>query len=204
MREQYERILIRYLPEKAIPLITDWIISDRIHLKITKERTTKLGDFLPGQSGRGHRITVNHNLNPYAFLITLVHEIAHLHTWNAHGARVKPHGLEWKASFQHRMEPFLHEEIFPPPILHALITHMEMPFAASCSDEHLLRILRKFDHEPSLLLEELPLGTTFRLKTGRTFVKGLKRRKYYRCEELPGGRQYLINPLTEVEQILQS
>ena len=80
MKEQYTQVLIKYIPETSVPLIVNWIIEYGVHLKITKDRSTKLGDFRPTLGvNRGHRITVNYNLNKYAFLITLVHEIAHFH-----------------------------------------------------------------------------------------------------------------------------
>jgi SprT protein len=83
-----------------VPQIAIWIIEFDFKLKITKERSTKLGDYTSPRDGLNHTITINHNLNQYSFFITLVHEIAHLHTFNKHRNTVAPHGQEWKQSFQ--------------------------------------------------------------------------------------------------------
>ena len=107
--------MIKYIPEEAIPLVEYLIIEHKINLKIVSERQTKHGDFrrLPN----GHmQITVNNNLNPYQFLLTLIHEIAHHVTYQKFG-RVQPHGKEWKTVFQHLMLPFLQPEIYPKNIL---------------------------------------------------------------------------------------
>ena len=47
-----------------------------VRLRIARPRRTKLGDHRP--PGRGwtmHRISINDDLNPYAFLTTLLHEM---------------------------------------------------------------------------------------------------------------------------------
>ena len=187
------------MPAEAVDQITEWIISFGIHLKITRERSTKLGDFRPGPGVRGHTITINHTLNQYAFLLTLVHEIAHFVNWNNFGNKVKPHGAEWKRSFAEMMQPFLGNTVFPDQVLTAVKLYLRNPAASSCVDENLLRILREFDSEQCLLLEDLPVNALFKLKTGRVFRKGEQRRKYFRCVELESKRHFLVNPLAEVE-----
>nr|WP_313791522.1 SprT-like domain-containing protein [Lacinutrix neustonica] len=52
-------------------------------------------------------MTINENLNHYKFLITLIHEIAHFEAYKAFGRYIKPHGLEWKRTFQKLMLPFI-------------------------------------------------------------------------------------------------
>ena len=204
MKDQYSQVLIKYIPEQAVSQIVNWIIEYGVHLKITKDRSTKLGDFSPTLGvNRGHRITINYNLNKFAFLITLVHEIAHFDTWNTYKQTVKPHGIEWKVAFQNHMKPFLREDIFPTEVLIRVVSYMNNPAASSCVDEDLLRILRQFDSEVFLTLEDLPEDSLFKLKTGRVFKKGKQRRKYFRCEEFGSGKHYLINPLAEVETITE-
>lgn len=201
MIEQYSRVLRKYVPEAAVEQLAKWIIAYGVHLRITRERSSKLGDFRPGPSERGHRISVNHSLNQYSFLITLVHEIAHLETWNQYGNRVRPHGAEWKSSFRRHMMPFLNTEIFPDSVLGAVTAYLQNPAASSCVDENLMKELRKFDGEVTLILDDLPEEARFRLKSGRVFVKGPKRRKYYQCTELATSRPYLVNSLAEVEPV---
>jgi SprT protein len=198
MKSQYEKILSRYIPADAVSLISDWIIHYGVHLTITRERASKLGDFRPSCSARGHRITVNHNLNPYAFLLTLVHEIAHLETWNNYRHRARPHGTEWKLAFVRHMQPFLQESIFPMEVLQVVRNYLDNPAASSCTDEQLTRALRQFDISPPLFLEDLPEGSVFKIGTGRVFRKGHKRRKHFHCIEVASEQAYLISPAAEV------
>jgi hypothetical protein len=202
LREKYQIILLKYIPENAVSEIVDLIFKRGVHLKITKARSTKLGDFRPAQTLRGHFITINHDLNKYAFLITLIHEFAHLDTWNFYGSQVKPHGLEWKSTFQKMMLPFLSNSIFPDDILISVASYLNNPSASSCVDQHLMRTLRKYDNEPKLFLEELPINTHFKLKTGKEFIKGPEKRKYFTCIEVNTKRKYLVNRLAEVEPVI--
>lgn len=201
VKERYIHVLRKYIPEAAVERIADWIILYGVHLKITRDRSTKLGDFRPSNSARGHHISVNHNLNPYAFLITLVHEFAHLETWVRHGRNVRPHGTEWKQHFKTLMQPFLHPSVFPSQVLPVVTGYLHNPAASSCTDEQLIRVLRQFDDEPALLLADIPDQALFRLKTGRVFRKGQQRRKYFHCIEQESNRPYLVSPLAEVELV---
>lgn len=201
-KEKYHFILLKYIPENAVDEIVNLIFKRGVHLKITKTRSTKLGDFRPAPTKRGHFITINHDLNRYAFLITLIHEFAHLDTWNSYGAQVKPHGIEWKSTFQKMMVPFLSSSIFPEDILDSVIKYLNNPSASSCVDHHLMRTLRKYDTEPKLFLEELPINTHFRIKTGKEFIKGPEKRKYFACTEVSSKRKYLVNRLAEVEPVI--
>ena len=65
---------------------------------VSKTRDSKLGDYRFSPQ-KGHQITVNHNLNPYSFLVTYLHEVAHLLTYQTYKNKVLPHGNEWKKAF---------------------------------------------------------------------------------------------------------
>jgi hypothetical protein len=202
MREKYSEVLAKYVHEKAVEQIVNWILDYGVHLKITASRSTKLGDFRPNMSkSKGHRITINYNLNQHSFLITLVHELAHLVTWNQHGHSAKPHGYEWKLNYRNMLVPFIRQGIFPDDVTSALINYIDNPAASSCTDTLLMRTLMNYDDQISILLEDIPEKAVFRLETGRVFKKGDKRRKYYQCLEVSSGRLYLINPLAVVEPV---
>lgn len=196
-------ILKKYIPEFAVPVIARWIIEFDFKLKITKERSTKLGDYTSPYGGLNHTITINHNLNPYSFFVTLVHEIAHLKTYNLYKNRVMPHGEEWKQSFRELMTPFLSTENLPLDVLYALRKYLQNPAAASCSDTTLMRTLKLYDtHDTNghlILLEHLPFRTHFLYNGSRIFEKGEKLRKRFRCREISTGTVYLFSPLAEVE-----
>ena len=193
-------MLAQYMPAQAAPLIAKWIDYFQCEFKIAKTRSTKLGDYRHPYRDKGHRISVNFNLNHYAFLVTTVHEFAHLLTWNDFKNKVKPHGLEWKKNFQRMMVPFFDMNIFPADIHQAIDNYMSNPAASSCSDLHLSRALKKYDPNTveTLHLEQLSINTIFKIKDGRRFAKGERIRKRYRCVCLDDKRIYLFNPLAEV------
>lgn len=200
---QYQRnseILRKYLPEQSVGPIAEWIVKFDFKLRITKERSTRLGDYTMPHKGLNHTITVNHNLNKYSFLITLVHEVAHLVTWNQHRNTVNPHGPEWKNNFQTLIAPFMNTDIFPVDVFSALRRYMQNPAASSCSDINLLRTLKLYDERSdTVFLEYLPADTVFLYNGSRVFKKGERVRKRYKCQEISSGLVYLFNPLTEVQ-----
>ena len=199
-------ILKDYIPEEATHIIAQWITDSGCQFKISKSRSSKFGDYRPPHQGKGHRISVNHDLNPYAFLITTVHEFAHLKTWNEHKHLVKPHGSTWKRNFKELMEVFFELAIFPPDIKEAVQVYLRNPKASSCTDVHLFRTLKKYDQikESHHTIEALPEMSIFSVKNGRVFQKGKKLRKRYRCVEMKTGRVYLFNPIAEVQLLKNS
>ena len=195
-----EQILVQYMPAAAAPLIARWIDYYQCEFKISRNRATKLGDYRHPFKGEGHKISVNNNLNAYAFLVTTVHEFAHLLTWNDHKNKVRPHGEEWKRNFKRMMQPFLEQQIFPADVRLAIVNYLQNPSAASCTDLKLSRALKQYDQQRDAVsrLEELPLNSVFKIKDGRQFKKGERLRKRYRCVCLDNGNVYLFNPLAEV------
>lgn len=192
-------VLAQYLPTTAAPTIAKWIDYFQCEFKISKSRATKLGDYRHPFKADGHKISVNNNLNQYAFLITTVHEFAHLLTWNEYKNKVKPHGLEWKNNFKRMMKPFFDLSIFPADVHQGILNYLTNPAASSCTDLHLARVLKKYDENTlTTRLEELPLHSVFTLKDGRKFKKGEQIRKRYKCACLTNGKTYLFNPLAEV------
>jgi SprT protein len=197
------KVLEKYLPPDAAPLIGRWIDHFKCEFKISRNRNSKFGDYRPPHLDKGHRISVNFDLNPYAFLVTTVHEFAHLHTWNQHKHKAKPHGAEWKDNFKKMMQPFFEKDIFPMDVKRAIISYLSNPAASSCSDLDLYRALRKYDEpkESVHTVEKLPPKALFKLKDGRIFRKDEKLRKRYKCIEVSSKRVYLFSPVAEVEHL---
>jgi SprT protein len=197
------RAFSKYVPSKALQACIDWIVDHKIAVRITKSRFTKYGDYRPPYMGKGHRISINHDLNKYAFLLTFTHEIAHLITWNKYKNKTVPHGREWKIEFRKLMVPFLKENIFPRDLVIAINNYMNDPAASSCSDINLMRALAKYDKRDARwkLLEEIALNTPFKIRSGRVFVKGHLLQKNFSCTCLRSKHQYFINPLTEVQPV---
>tara|TARA_R110002049_G_scaffold199845_1_gene370311 strand:- start:1637 stop:2236 length:600 start_codon:yes stop_codon:yes gene_type:complete len=196
-----EQTLQKYLPERAVQPCFTLIKENSVHLKIVGQRATRHGDYRRLPNGL-HQITVNASLNRYRFLITLVHEIAHLVAFEKYGRRIKPHGLEWKKTFQLLMLPFIRPEIFPTKVLPVIANHFKNPKASSDTDAKLSLALKQFDVGTNKsYVFELPLGSIFRIYNGKLFKKGNRRVKRYECIELSTGKTYIFQPNAEVELI---
>jgi hypothetical protein len=196
-----ESALSRFLPENAISLACDLLRAYPHHLIITGPRSTKHGHFKAGMRNERHEITVNGNLNKYAFLITLVHEAAHLIAHLRHGHRIKPHGEEWKSSFREAMKPFFGKDIFPTDIEIPLRKYMLDPGATTHSDYALFKALSSYDRmSPNVrLLDDIPENTLFIYgRDRRVFKKGPRLKKRYQCTELSTKSIYLFDPLAKV------
>lgn len=196
--EKIREILERYLPPGTAGTITDYIVDLRIHLHIKRDRKSKAGDYrAPTQEDPRHRISINHNLNRYAFLITMVHELAHRRAYQVYD---RPHGEEWKRAFREMMRPFLSERVFPPTLLRILNDYLKDPAASSSSDEALARELNKYDPKKNgeVLLEELAPGAYFTLGDDRIFKKGALQRTRFLCACVTNRKKYLVTGVAPV------
>lgn len=194
-----QETLKKYLPEPAVLPVLELIKTHQIHLKIVNERKTKHGDYRKHHTG-SHQISINSNLNPYRFLITLIHEIAHLVAFEDHGRFIRPHGIEWKRSFQQLMLPFLNPAVFPSDLLPLLAKHFKKPTASSDTDVQLSLALRKFDPlNGKNYIFEIPAGSLFQIHNGRIFKKGKRRVKRYECIEVSSGKTYIFHPNAEAK-----
>lgn len=193
-------VLQKYLPEHAVENCFELIKANHVHLKIVNERQTRHGDYRKDAQGF-HLITVNSSLNKYRFLITLIHEIAHLVAFEKYGRMIKPHGDEWKTTFQRLMVPFIRPEIFPNQLLPLLARHFRNPKASSDTDAKLAIALKVFDEKETdkNYIFEIPMGSSFRIHNGKIFKKIALRVKRYECMEVSSGRMYLFQPNAEVE-----
>ena len=188
-----------YIPELATEQVLNLLKHDNLSIKIKNERKTRHGDYQKLANNK-HQITINTNLNQYRFLITLIHEIAHFEAYKTYGRYIKPHGIEWKRTFQHLMLPFLNPQIFPNGLLPLLANHFKNPKASSDSDAILALALKQYDQPNNkTFIFEVPLGQSFKIYNGKIFKKGEKRTKRFECIEIKTGRTYLFNPNAEVD-----
>jgi hypothetical protein len=201
-REEIE-ILTEYFPKEAVKPVSNIIVRYGIHFRISRSRRTKLGDYRPPINQPHHKISVNHDLNQYAFLITFIHEVAHLIVYKKYKNRISaPHGFEWKNEYRELMQQFINLDIFPEDIKTEIVKSLVNSKATSSSELELIRVLRKYDKQKTagvVHLEDLPEGSFFIIQTGRRFEKGAKRRVRYLCRNIDNQQLYLFHPLTEVK-----
>jgi SprT protein len=204
LKEKIAKQLEKYLPEGFALLVASLFLPTPVKFKIVNPRNTKLGDYRPAHNGLPHRITINGNLNPYSFLITTIHEFAHLQAHLRYGRTIQPHGTEWKKTYREMLIPFIETKKLPQDIENALINSLVNTKASSCSDLGLSRVLKNYDKklDDYLLLEEIPLNSKFSLQ-GKIFIKGPLRRKRYICEEIRTKKKYLIYAIAEVIPIFE-
>ncbi len=192
--------LQNYLPPNTSNAVAAYLHQFKVHLTITRERKSILGDYRHQTLHNNHRISINGNLNKYAFLITLLHELAHLLTFEQYNNKVQAHGKEWKFIFGNMLQQFVEKKVFPTDIEKEVMMSLKSPAASSCAEDGLLRVLRKYDINKSnaQLIEEISFGSLFRTKDGRIFRIDEKLRKRFKCTEIKTGKVYLFSPVYEV------
>ena len=194
----------KHLPPRAWKYVLDLLQEHPVLVRVVPHRATKLGDYRPPRLGEcWHRITVNEDLNLYAFLVTLLHELAHLRVTAIHATgtkKHKPHGVEWKKEFAAVVGPVIEESMVPRDLCLALAATLQRPRAATCSDRLLTLALSQYDHgvDQCLYVEQLEVGACFQLQNGRQFILGDRVRSRYRCIELASGIEFRIHYLARV------
>lgn len=203
--DQLRIIFEKHLPSAAVGYCIDLWLKIPFSLKVQRPRASKLGDFRYHRDRQIQVITINSDLNPYQFLMTYIHEVAHLHVFQQYGFAHLPHGVEWKKTFQVLMEPILHDNVFPRDLLIPLKHHMRNPAASSSRDLFLRKEMSKYDRSEAMesdeiFLSDLMPGREFIL-SGRKFKKGETRRTRVMCEEIDSGRQFLVSNLAKVKPV---
>ncbi|MCX6209511.1 MAG: SprT-like domain-containing protein [Bacteroidetes bacterium] len=202
INEHPMQALAAYLPENSFSDVVTYIHQYKVHLTVTKQRKSILGDYRHSHQNKNHRISVNGNLNKYEFLITLLHEIAHLLTFEQFANKVESHGKEWKKNYSNLLFSFLQKDIFPTDIANALYKTINNPAATANGETELLKVLRQYNtnnKEGHTTIAALPVGSLFETEKGRTFKKGLLRRKRYECIEIATGKLYSFSAIAEIK-----
>jgi SprT protein len=192
--------LTGYLPKGTENIISRWIIEYKVFFRVTKPRSSVYGDYTSPIGAQGHKISVNGNQNKFSFLITTIHEFAHLTAWQKYRNRVKPHGEEWKSEFRQLLTPFIKMNVFPDNLHEAITSYIADPSASSCSDEKLMKALRSFDRNALPFLEDLPEGSLFELNA-KIFIKGKKQRTRFQCREKESGSMYFVSGIAEIKPV---
>ncbi len=197
--------LEKYLPPGTAPIILEKLKTGGIYLRITRKRSSKLGDFRPATNTQPHRISVNHDLNPYEFLFTLLHELAHYEAFLRYGRRHKPHGQEWKSIFGQIVQPYIECKVFPPDLEQGIMRHFSYKGITDRSDHELHNLFKRYD-PPSTsrnarelpTVDMLPINSLFAIHDGRQFIKLELRRKRFSCYCYNNKRMYVFGPKVPV------
>lgn len=202
-RSELEIILGNFIPDGVVPYATELLITHKIQLKISKPRASKYGDYTLAAPGEPQRISINRDLNPFHFLVTFLHEVAHLKSFENYGRYIKAHGTEWQREFQRLGLPVFQQKVLPADIHNALMLYLSKPKASSCSDPVLLKTLKKYDtRKPGIMhVDDVEFGVPFKTRDGKVFIKVEKMRTRYKCHLLPGKQLYLVPGILECELV---
>lgn len=196
-----EKIFGRFVPKAAVGYCLKLRDYYGFEFKIKPGRKTKLGDYRFCPFSSKHVITVNNDLNPYYFLFTYLHEVAHMATFEIYRRRAAPHGPEWKENFKKIAGPVLNQNVFPPDILGELLHYFKDPKAACCSAPALHNLLTKHDGPTDLVpLDSIPNGEIFLLDNA-VYRKIEKKRTRDLCQALGTGKKYYIPEIAQVKKI---
>ena len=191
-----------YLPPGCATPVFEWFGSRRVNLNITRSRRSKLGDFRGSIHPKPTVISVNHDLNPYSFLVTLLHEMAHADVFLNSKKRVLPHGTEWKSAYLRLATPFISISGLDSKFTSTFEQYLQNPSASSGANLPLAMVLKSFDEPGNVtLISDIPENTFFALPNGKIFKKGAQLRKRFRCECLNNKRIYLFSPLAEITPV---
>lgn len=193
-----KEVFEKFIPATAVSYCNKLYEKLGFEFKVKKARQTKLGDYRYDPHSDRHTITINNDLNSFSFLVTYLHEVAHLIAFKQYGNRVAPHGKEWKHCFVEVAKPMLTEEVFDGRVLTALNRYFNNPKASSCSDPVLYNILKQFDGKETMQLKDIPIGEVFSFNK-RAFKKLEKKRTRSICLELESNRKYAIAEIAEVD-----
>ncbi|MBX9852347.1 MAG: SprT-like domain-containing protein [Cytophagaceae bacterium] len=197
-------LLEKHIPSHSVSYCYSLWNNFKFNFQVTKKRATKLGDYRYYIAEESHTITVNGDLNKFTFLVTFLHEVAHLNVQLQYGNNIKPHGEEWKNEFKKLLVPVMNEETFPSGILQALKVYLVNPKASSCSDINLLKALSEHDAKKDLMfLSEIGKGATFCFNK-KYFIKESIKRTRAICKEVKTGRRFYIPEAAQVELLQMS
>ncbi|MFH0760823.1 MAG: hypothetical protein V2A67_04910 [Bacteroidota bacterium] len=194
--------------ERLVPgsekLVEQWLDGAQIRLKLSRSRATKHGDFRFPRNGLPAMITLNRDMHPVEFMITLSHELAHYRAWKKYGRSIRPHGEQWKHEFRWMLKELIESGVLKSEVSRAVYQcYFKRERIGSSAAEPILRVLGKTgEYSGFKRVADVPEGTAFRLKNGKVLVKGKKLRSRFRCRDPKSGRDYSVSPMAEIAETL--
>lgn len=190
--------LEKFLPENTLPHLQKWFGDYTIHIKITRNRNSKLGDYrkMPDKS---HKITINSTLQPQLFFFVLTHELAHLIAFEKYNNRISAHGKEWKDTFREMLLESI--SVYEKDLKPIILNFAKSPKANFMSSPDLVKYFHIENYEDeSSYIEDLADGDFFIYRNERYQLEG-KRKKNYLCVNLVNHKKYIFKPLAGVEKL---
>ncbi len=186
------------IPASAVSFVELILFNEQIDIICKKNRKGKWGDFRPPFEQKNARITINSDLPESAFLLTLIHEIAHLKAWNKFGKKIQAHGKEWKDIFKQLCVELLNLNILPSEVEQALKNHIKCPKSSICYDPEMMNVLipQTFEKDQKIL-KDLEIGSLFSLQN-RVFIKQKTLRTRAKCLEIKTQRHFVIHQSAKI------
>jgi SprT protein len=202
--QREKAMLSEHLPESTVDYVHYLFQTYPCNFKIVPPRKGKLGDCRYPINGGSAQITVNGDLPKLQFLITTLHEFAHLKTFIEKGRKVAPHGNEWKENYVRLFEPLLNETHLAIDEIRVLRTHLSSPSASSCNDPALSDFFNAEQHTgPNTnLLKNIPDGSLFEFN-GKKYIKGNRVQKKYIIYAAETHRDFRLSGLANVKLLPQ-
>jgi Zn-dependent peptidase ImmA (M78 family) len=195
MQEIFQKI-----PLGSLEYVKGLLNNQNILIKLKNNRKTKHGDFSV-KKDFSVEITINSDMNPFRFLITLLHEISHFFVYQDFGFKTKPHGFQWKSKFKELLIPVINNKVFPDDILSPLAKYAINPKASTDTDLDLSIALNKYNVSISTYVLDLEQGDKFKASNKKNYLVIRKRRKRYECMEIDSKKIYLFSPNYKIIKI---
>lgn len=201
-RKQNDLFITQYVPSGAVEEMISMLETTEVIVRLSAPRKRVHGTYCRPVKGYSHRISINNDLNPYAFLITLLHEFAHLYAFEQD--KSLRHDAAWKKHFSVLLHRFIALNVFPEDIENALLHHLQRIRSSDFMDIQLTCVLQSYDsiqeENNEIVLMDLPEKTKF-MYNNKMFTKQERLRKYYVCIEIKTKRKYRFHPLAKVTAV---
>lgn len=190
--------LEKYLPSNTLIHLKNWFSDYYIHIKVTRERNSKLGDYRKIRDN-SHEITINSTLAPQLFFFVLTHELAHLIAFEKYGRRIAPHGNEWKQTFREMLLESI--DVYEEDLKPIITKFSYSPKANFMASPDLVKYFHVENHDDELqYIERLTKGEQFIYRNEQYILEGLIKKNYL-CTNLATGRKYSFKPLARVKKM---
>lgn len=189
--------LEKYLPQNTLSYLRKWFSDYSIHIKVTKNRNSKLGDYRKLRDN-SHEITINSTLAPQLFFFVLTHELAHLIAFEKFGRRIAPHGNEWKLTFREMLLESV--DVYDEDLKAIIIKFSQSPKANFMASPDLVKYFHiENQDDDEVYIEKLYKGENFIYRSEKYLLEGLIKKNYL-CVNLVTGRKYSFKPLARVKK----